>query len=259
MGYFMLHPMSRPPGRPRKLDSDATEKPTETIWVTAHEARMSLGNISRQRWGRLYREHGIPTQEVDGFTRFDGEAVEALRELLGVGEGVDPRDTALATMHTELEELREWNRQLFKSERELVALLREENADLRKLRGEEQKAHFGYITATQEALDSSAERQLILESERAKQARMAGALDYLGPAVIKIADQAVAGLNKKDPRGEFAERFARQLTDEQVLDFAVLFKLNKEDYERLQAMRGKDGSDYPSDAIAKFSTPAEPT
>lgn len=147
------------------------ETAEETVWISSTQARLALGGVSRQRWHRLHREHAIPSREVSGFAQYDADAVESLRVDLGIGDGNDPRDRALASLQEQLDAAHEWAKEAFaivgeahKSEREVLGLLRAENDSMRSLRSVEQKAFLDNIIATQNALNESAARDIALRN-----------------------------------------------------------------------------------------------
>jgi len=174
----------------------ASEEPSEE-WLSTREARMRIGNISPSKWERVRREFRLEGKTDEfGVLRYPSSAVDELADKLGI-TGDDPRDATIAAQRAEIESLRAYTLKMQESERELVKLLRDENENLRKLRAEEQKAHFEAILATQTALDRSAERQAELLRIESKEKRLEALTAMMAPSFKKLGEQILSTVNVK--------------------------------------------------------------
>ncbi len=197
----------------------ASETPPETPWVTAHEARLLLGGISRQRLFQLKIEHQVPTLEENGVMKYAETALLDVRDKLGIGDTGDPGIMALNVLRDALESserridaITKYVDLVQSSEREVVKLLRDENESLRTMRAKEQEAHLAAMVATQEALDASAERNQVMQQAEGAELRRTMAVDYL---LTKIGPKLMAQWEQSGNSNKLLG-LLRGLTHEQV-------------------------------------------
>ncbi len=146
-----------------------------------------MGGISPQQWSRLLKEHTIPTKVDDrGVPRYDADIIEALRDKLGFSLSEDPRDRAIASLHEENESLRRYVKELNDHSLKVTHLLRDENDNIRKMRGEEQAQHLKALIATQEALDLTQERNIDRIKTEAQALRLNAVVDQIAAPAGKL-------------------------------------------------------------------------
>jgi len=219
------------PVKPKNLTPSETDD--ETTWLSGHDARQLLGGVSRQRLAQLKAEHSIPTKTDNGIMRYDESAVLEARDRMGIGSDEDPSAVALQTLRENNAMLSDHIRQIHASVKLTLDTLLAENADIRKMRAEESKAHLAALVATQEALDLSAERKHMLESSQAREARMHMATHWmittLGPEILKQW--------RSGQQSEKITRVIRALEPEQFEALKVF--VPKEDLPALEELRNE--------------------
>lgn len=229
----------------QKKPHNGNGQPSEQPWWPARECWTLLG-VSRQRWQRLVAEHQLEVRTDDrGVQRFDPVVVEELGDRLGLTAAQDSTVVALNVLRETIESMSEYVKLVQSSERETVKMLRDENDSLRKLRGEEQKAHWDAVVATQQALDMSEDRHAARQAQSAQEQRKDKLLTMAQPGLEKLAQQLLSTIGtKEDPRLAMLTNIVGKLGDDETAFVAVSMKLNKDEYTALQTLRGKTGDDY---------------
>ena len=227
----------------------SAEEASEQVWITSRECRLILGGISPQQWSRVLKEHTVPNKiDERGVPRYDADIIEALRDKLGFAVSEDPRDRAIAALHEENDSLRRYTKDVNEYALRIMNVLRDENDSVRKMRAEEQAQHLKALIATQEALDLSAEREIMRAQQAGDEQRKMFAFDWVfnkvGPKIMAQWEEG-ANTNK-------IVSLVRSLEPEQFDALKVLVKP-----DQLQALEALRNDGRPADH-AESTTPDSP-